>query len=65
MVLEVSDTQELVGWILHFGSGVQQESVLRKLTRDEKRGKGREGRTTERVGSECLLAARYSRLILG
>jgi len=23
MVLEVSDTQELVGWILHFGAGVQ------------------------------------------
>jgi predicted DNA-binding transcriptional regulator YafY len=37
MVLEVSDTQELVGWILHFGAGVQvvRPDSVREKIRDE------------------------------
>jgi predicted DNA-binding transcriptional regulator YafY len=37
MVLEVSDTQELVGWILHFGAGVQvvRPDSVREKVRDE------------------------------
>jgi predicted DNA-binding transcriptional regulator YafY len=40
MMLEVSDTQELVGWILHFGSGVQvvrPESVRSKVRAEAER----------------------------
>jgi predicted DNA-binding transcriptional regulator YafY len=39
MVLEVSDTQELVGWILHFGAGVQvvRPDSLRARVLDEAR----------------------------
>ena len=37
MVLEVSDTQELVGWILHFGAGVQvvRPDSVREKVREE------------------------------
>jgi len=37
MVLEVSDTQELVGWILHFGAGVQmvRPDSIREKVREE------------------------------
>jgi predicted DNA-binding transcriptional regulator YafY len=37
MVLEVSDTPELVGWILHFGAGVQvvRPESIREKVRDE------------------------------
>src|SRR5262245_1532991 len=40
MILEVSDTPEVVGWILHFGSGVQvlgPESVREKVREEAKR----------------------------
>jgi len=37
MILEVSDTPELVGWVLHFGSGVQvvRPDSVREKVRDE------------------------------
>jgi predicted DNA-binding transcriptional regulator YafY len=37
--LEVGDTQELLGWILHFGAGVQvvKPESLRERVREEAR----------------------------
>ena len=54
MVLEVSDTPELVGWILHFGAGVQvirPESVREKV-RDKRRKHSFESVTRD-VTSVC------------
>ena len=39
MTLQVADTQEVLGWILHFGSGVRviQPGSLREKVREEAR----------------------------